>query len=46
MMVIQHGPLSMLGGIALAMVLLGLYVTLMSLKFVCATNPGDSVATA
>ena len=38
MMVIQHGPLSMLGGIALGMVLLGLYVTVMSLKFVCAPN--------
>jgi len=36
MMVIQHGALSMLGGIALAMVLLGVYVTVMSLKFVMA----------
>ena len=36
MMVIQHGALSMLGGIALAMVLLGVYVTMMSLKFVMA----------
>lgn len=34
MMVFQHGVLSMLGGIALGMVLLGLYVTVMSLKFV------------
>lgn len=38
MMVVQHGFFSMLGGIALAMVLLGLYVTVMSLKFVCAPN--------
>lgn len=36
MMVFQHGVFSMLGGIALAMVLLGLYVTVMSLKFVMA----------
>lgn len=36
MMVIQHGALSLLGGIALAMVLLGVYVTVMSLKFVMA----------
>ena len=33
-MVMQHGPISLLGGIALAMLLLGLYVTVMSLKFV------------
>ena len=38
MMVLQHGPLSLLGGIALGMVLLGLYVTLMSLKFVYVSN--------
>lgn len=36
MMVFQHGPTSLLGGIALGMVLLGLYVTVMSLKFVMA----------
>jgi carbon starvation protein len=36
MMVFQYGPLSMLGGVALAMLLLGLYVTVMSLKFVIA----------
>jgi len=36
MMVMQHGPFSMLGGIALAMVVLGVYVTVMSLKFVLA----------
>ena len=34
MMVVEHGPFSMLGGIALAMVLLGLYVSMMSLRFV------------
>ncbi|PXA05313.1 carbon starvation protein A [Coraliomargarita sinensis] len=33
-MVFQHGPFSLLGGIALGMVLLGLYVTVMSMKFV------------
>ncbi|ADE54780.1 carbon starvation CstA family protein [Coraliomargarita akajimensis] len=38
MMVFQHGPFSMLGGIALAMVLLGLYVTAMSVKFVLKDN--------
>jgi carbon starvation protein len=38
MMVVQHGPLSLLGGIALGMLLLGLYVTVMSLRFVCAPN--------
>jgi carbon starvation protein len=38
MMVVQHGPTSLLGGIALGMVLLGLYVTVMSLKFVCAST--------
>lgn len=35
-MVFQHGPFSLLGGIALGMVLLGIYVTVMSLKFVLA----------
>jgi len=44
MMVVQHGPLSMLGGIALAMVLLGLYVVIMSLKFVM--TPNSPLATA
>lgn len=34
MMAVQHGPASLLGGVALGMVLLGLYVTVMSLKFV------------
>ena len=34
LMVVQHGPFSMLGGIALAMVMIGLYVVVMSLKFV------------
>lgn len=34
MMAVQHGPFSMLGGIALAMVLLGVYVTAMSVRFV------------
>ena len=34
MMVMQNGPFSLLGGIALGMVLLGFYVTVMSLKFV------------
>lgn len=33
-MVLQYGPFSLLGGISLGMVLLGLYVTVMSLKFV------------
>lgn len=36
-MVLQYGPLSLLGGISLGMVLLGLYVTAMSVKFVMAT---------
>ena len=44
MMVIQHGPLSLLGGIALGMVLLGVYVTLMSLKFVCTPAVAVEVA--
>ncbi|MFU8849043.1 MAG: carbon starvation protein A [Opitutales bacterium] len=35
-MVMQHGPFSLLGGISLGMVLLGLYVTVMSMKFVLA----------
>lgn len=34
MMVMQYGPFSLLGGIALGMVLLGFYVTVMSLRFV------------
>jgi carbon starvation protein len=38
MMVVQHGVNSMLGGISLCMVVLGLYVTAMSLRFVCAPN--------
>ncbi len=33
-MVFQHGPFSLLGGIALGMVLLGIYVTVMSIRFV------------
>jgi hypothetical protein len=33
-MVLQHGPGSLLGGIALMMLLLGLYVAVMSLRFV------------
>ena len=40
MMVIQHGCFSMLGSIALIMVLLGLYVTVMSLKFVMRSDAG------
>lgn len=36
-MVMQHGPFSLLGGISLGMVLLGLYVTVMSMKFVLAS---------
>ena len=43
MMAVQYGPVSMLGGIALGMVLLGLYVMMMSLKFVmgaCAISAG------
>ncbi|MDP4878909.1 MAG: hypothetical protein NWR36_03395, partial [Opitutales bacterium] len=43
MMVFQHGVFSMLGGIALAMVLLGLYVTVMSLKFVMAPAVAEAV---
>ena len=39
MMVLQHGPFSMLGGIALGMVLLGIYVTVMSLKYVAKSDP-------
>ena len=42
MMVVQHGVNSMLGGIALGMMLLGLYVTAMSLKFVCAAHVGGA----
>ena len=42
MMVVQHGVNSMLGGIALCMMLLGLYVTVMSLKFVCAPHVGGA----
>ncbi|HKK17269.1 MAG TPA: carbon starvation CstA 5TM domain-containing protein, partial [Opitutales bacterium] len=33
-MVLQHGPLSLLGGISLGMLLIGLYVTVMSMRFV------------
>ena len=40
MMVVQHGAMSLMGGIALGMVLLGLYVTVMSLKFVMRPDPG------
>jgi carbon starvation protein len=36
LMVIQYGPLSVLGGISLAMVLLGVYVVVMSMQFVLA----------
>jgi carbon starvation protein len=42
MMVVQHGVNSMLGGISLGMVVLGLYVTAMSLRFVCAPNVGGA----
>lgn len=41
-MVFQHGVFSLLGGIALGMVLLGIYVTVMSMRFVLA----DPVAVA
>jgi carbon starvation protein len=34
LMVMQHGPFSMLGGIALAMVLIGIYIVVMSVRFV------------
>lgn len=44
LMVAQHGPLSLLGGIALAMVLIGLYVLVMSAKFVL--SPGLATAAA
>ena len=44
MMVIQYGPFSMLGGIALGMVVLGIYVTFMSVKFVLAPPVPDVVA--
>ena len=45
MMVVEHGPFSMLGGIALAMVLLGVYVSAMSLRFVfVATTAGGEPA--
>jgi len=44
MMVIQCGPFSLLGGIALGMVLLGIYVTFMSVKFVLAPPVPDVVA--
>ena len=44
MMVIQYGPFSLLGGIALGMVLLGIYVTFMSVKFVLAPPVPDVVA--
>ena len=46
MMVIQYGPFSMLGGIALAMVLLGIYVTFMSVKFVIAPPVAEAPAGA
>lgn len=39
LMVVQYGPTSLLGGIALGMVVLGLYVTVMSLKFVLTAHP-------
>jgi carbon starvation protein len=44
MMVIQYGPFSLLGGIALGMVMLGIYVTFMSVKFVLAPPVPDVVA--
>ena len=44
MMVIQYGPFSMLGGIALGMVVLGIYVTFMSVQFVLAPPVPDVVA--
>ncbi|MEM7791771.1 MAG: carbon starvation CstA family protein [Verrucomicrobiota bacterium] len=40
MMVIQHGVLSLLGIISLLMVLLGLYVTVMSMRFVISPDLG------
>jgi len=39
----QHGPFSLLGGIALMMVLLGLYVIGMSLKFVIKPLPAETL---
>ena len=38
MMVLQKGPLSILGGLALAMVLLGMYMVIMSIKFLLVTS--------
>jgi len=38
----QYGPFSMLGGIALAMVVLGAYVITMSLKFVMSPVPDQT----
>ncbi|MFT4901362.1 MAG: carbon starvation protein [Lentimonas sp.] len=42
-MVYQYGPLSMLGGIALGMVALGLYVIAMSLKYVLSPLAPEAV---
>lgn len=41
MMVVQHGPLSLMGAIALGMVSLGLYVTARSLQFVLRSRLTD-----
>ena len=42
-MVLQHGPLSLLGSISLGMLLIGLYVTAMSMRFVLA-GPAAALA--
>jgi carbon starvation protein len=44
LMAVQHGPASLLGGIALGMVLLGVYVVVMSLRFVFRPGPGAGAA--
>lgn len=46
MMVFQHGPFSLLGGIALGMVLLGVFVTAMSLRFVFGADISVAEASA
>ncbi|RPG85651.1 MAG: carbon starvation protein A [Coraliomargarita sp. TMED73] len=44
LMVVEHGPMSLLGGIACAMLALGLYVSVMSLRFVFTpSTPAASV---
>lgn len=40
LMAVQHGPASLLGSISLGMVVLGLYVVVMSLRFVFRSDPG------